>query len=84
MFRWEYDYVEIGESQDSFLSTTGSGLPFYEEFQPANDSDEWTLGSASFSPRSRSPSAGERSSTEATSIWEGETISGGSDYDRSK
>ena len=85
VFRWEYDYIEIGESQDAFMSLAGPGLPLYEEFQPATDSDEWTLGSSSsFSSRSRSPSNGTRSSTEATSLWEGDTVSGGSDYERNK
>lgn len=81
-FRWDYDYIEIGESQDSYAAGQNyAGL--YEEFHPANsDSEEWTIGSSSsFSSRSRSPSNGNRSSSE-NSNWEGDTLASTSDHER--
>jgi len=82
-FRWDYDYIEIGESQDSYASgQTYTNL--YEEFQPTNsDSEEWTLASgsgSSYSSRSRSPSNTNRSSSEAS--WEGDTLASNSDHER--
>jgi hypothetical protein len=81
-FRWDYDYIEIGESQDAYSSKDGPG--FYEEFQPSTSDDEWTVGSSSsISSRSRSPSNTNRSSSE-TSLWEGETLASTSDNERSR
>jgi membrane-associated phospholipid phosphatase len=79
-FRWDYDYIEIGESQDNYSAKDGAG--FYEEFQPSTSDDEWTVGSSSsISSRSRSPSNTNRSSSE-TSLWEGETLASTSDNER--
>jgi hypothetical protein len=84
-FRWDYDYIEIGESQDSYASgQSHTGL--YEEFQNTHsDSEEWTLASgsgSSYSSRSRSPSNGNRSSSETS--WEGDTLASNSDHERSR
>jgi len=77
--RWDYDYIEIGDTPETFNSPTGE----YEEFHPLSDSDEWTLGtSSSFSSRSRSPSSGTRSSSD--NMWEGDTLASGSDGERGK
>ncbi|KAF2477909.1 aureobasidin resistance protein Aur1 [Lindgomyces ingoldianus] len=74
-FRWDYDYVEIGDPQDG--SSYGM-LDIYEEFHPQSDSDEWTVGSsssASYSSGGRSPSTGSRSPVDdAQSLWEGDTL----------
>jgi hypothetical protein len=81
-FRWDYDYIEIGESQDNFAAGGQAGV--YEEFQPTHSDDEWTLGSSSsISSRSRSPSNTNRSSSENTSIWEGDTLASNSDHEAS-
>jgi hypothetical protein len=82
-FRWDYDYIEIGESQDNFASgVSGGQAGFYEEFQPTHSDDEWTIGSSSsISSRSRSPSNTNRSSSENTSIWEGDTLASNSDHE---
>lgn len=76
-FRWDYDYVEIGEPQDSGYSM----LDIYEEFHPQSDSDDWASGSSSsFSTGGRSPSAGARSPVDdAQSLWDGDTV--GSDIE---
>jgi inositol phosphorylceramide synthase catalytic subunit len=76
-FRWDYDYVELGDPQD----TSYSMLDIYEEFQPTSDSDDWASGSSSsYSTGGRSPSNGTRSPTEdSQSLWDGETV--GSDIE---
>ena len=64
MFRWDYDYMEIGD------------VPHEEGYMLADldgphsaDSDEWTVGSSS------SISSGSISPVdERQSIWEGETM----------
>ncbi|OJD25576.1 hypothetical protein ACJ73_03053 [Blastomyces percursus] len=71
MFRWDYDYVEIGES------------PVDHGYDLANfhgdlhiDSDEWTVGSSS------SISSGSLSPVdEAQSLWDGETLGANSDLE---
>ena len=84
-FRWDYDYVEIGESQDSYVSSSQAYTNLYEEFHPSqSDSEEWTLASgsgSSYSSRSRSPSyGGNRSSSEAS--LDGDTLASNSDHER--
>ncbi|KAF2101479.1 aureobasidin resistance protein Aur1 [Rhizodiscina lignyota] len=81
--RWDYDYVEAGEAHipgdmDGYALTN-----LYEDFHPGiSDSDEWTIGSSSsISSRTRSPSAGGRSSAEG-SLWEGETLGSSSDHEQ--
>ncbi|KAK2751746.1 Aureobasidin resistance protein Aur1 [Onygenales sp. PD_40] len=72
-FRWDYDYVEIGESRN------GDGY----SYDLANfrgdlhiDSDDWTVGSSS------SISSGSLSPVdEAQSLWDGETLGGNSDLE---
>jgi inositol phosphorylceramide synthase catalytic subunit len=84
IFRWDYDYVEKGDPQDSY---TQGMLDIYEEFQaPQSDSDEWTLGSSSaYSSGARSPSNGTRSPTdEGHSMWEGDTLASHSDHEQSR
>ena len=72
-FRWDYDYVELGDPKD------GSGysmLDIYEEFHPQSD-DEWTVGSSSsYSSGTRSPSTTDPRSPidEHHSMWEGDTV----------
>ncbi|KAH7081727.1 hypothetical protein BKA63DRAFT_530695 [Paraphoma chrysanthemicola] len=78
-FRWDYDYVEIGDPMD------GAGysmLDIYEEFQPQSDSDDWASGSSSsYSTGGRSP-MGARSpvDADAQSLWDGDTV--GSDTEQ--
>jgi hypothetical protein len=73
-FRWDYDYVEIGDPQD------GSGygmLDIYEEFHPLSDSDDWASGSSSsYSTGGQSPSGGSRTPVDdAQSLcWDGDTV----------
>lgn len=72
-FRWDYDFVEVGEPND------GSGygmLDIYEEFHPLSDSEDWASGSSSsYSTGNRSP-GGMRSPTtdDAHSEWDGDTV----------
>jgi hypothetical protein len=72
-FRWDYDYVEIGDPAD------GAGysmLDIYEEFQPQSDSDDWASGSSSsYSTGGRSPmGAHSPVDTDAQSLWDGDTV----------
>ena len=78
LFRWDYDYTEIGESNDGYAYS----LTDLEDFPSASlDSDEWTIGSSSsFSSGHRSPSTGARTPTEdPPNLWEGETLASSSD-----
>jgi len=79
-YRWDYDYVERGEASDNLNYAADT---FYEEFHPASDTDEWTVGSSSsFSSGTRSPSAGTRSPVDdAQSLWEGDTLASTSDHE---
>ena len=62
MTRWDYDYVELCNAQESFgLHRIITDYNF--------DSDEWTVGSSS------SISSGTISPADETqSLWEGETL----------
>jgi len=85
MFRWDYEYVERGEAKQPFAYGFAGDLD--EEAYPTlhGDSDEWTLGSSSsFSPASRSPSAGFRSPVAGDESWEGDTLASGSDSEVTK
>jgi len=64
MTRWDYDYVELCNAQESFgLHRIITDYNF--------DSDEWTVGSSS------SISSGTISPADETqSLWEGETVTG--------
>ncbi|KAK4697102.1 hypothetical protein P7C71_g922, partial [Lecanoromycetidae sp. Uapishka_2] len=67
MFRWDYDYTEIGEdpSEKGYALANLDGA--------AEDADEWTVGSSS------SISSGSRSPIDETNAWEGETSASHSD-----
>ncbi|KAI9728252.1 MAG: Aureobasidin resistance protein Aur1 [Cirrosporium novae-zelandiae] len=70
-FRWDYDYVEIGDSHQEYGYTY---TDLDGDFR--SDSDEWTVGtSSSVSSGSRSPV------DENSSMWEGETLASQSDND---
>lgn len=81
MFRWDYDYVEVGEANEGHaygLTDLDDGLPLGNL-----DSDEWTIGSSSsIASDSRSPSVGMRSPVDDT--WEGETLASASDNEYQK
>ena len=82
MFRWDYDYVEHGESKEPYAY----GLAHLDDYNPNlhGDSDSWTIGSSSsFSSSSRDPSAGMRSPVTDDS-WEGETVASSSDNEYQK
>ena len=67
MFRWEYDYVEIGDAP-SAEHEYGLAVLDHDKFRH-DSSDEWTVGSSS------SISSGSRSPVdESQSSWEGETL----------
>lgn len=69
MFRWDYDYAEVGEDP----SETGYALADLDITNHA-DTDEWTVGSSS------SISSGSLSPVdESQSLWEGETLASHSD-----
>ncbi|KAN0101875.1 PAP2 domain containing protein [Hyaloscypha variabilis] len=66
MFRWDYDYVEVGDGlskgYEYGLTVLGN-----DDFRH-DSSDEWTIGSSS------SISSGSRSPVDETQSWEGETL----------
>ena len=68
MFRWDYDYKEVGEDpteQGYALADLGNG---------PHDTDDWTIGSSS------SISSGSISPVDDNnSLWEGETLASHSD-----
>ncbi|EER26235.1 Aureobasidin resistance protein Aur1 [Coccidioides posadasii str. Silveira] len=73
-FRWDYDYVEVGDSTDNYNYDLAT---LHGEFQ--TDSDEWTVGSSS------SISSGSLSPVdEAQSIWDGDTVGGNSDLEAAR
>jgi len=80
MFRWDYDYVEVGEVQDgTAYGLTDLEIDTYHATGHA-DSDEWTIGSSSSYASSRSPSIHDsRSPTGEESGWDAETLAGQSD-----
>lgn len=62
MFRWDYDYVEIGEDP-----AMEKGYSLADSNELSTDADDWSLGSSSsVSPGSHSPVDGSNS-------WERET-----------
>ncbi|GAB7347451.1 hypothetical protein MBLNU459_g4367t1 [Dothideomycetes sp. NU459] len=86
MFRWDYDYVEVGEAKDGYAY----GLTdLDDDFHPIDSADEWTIGSSSsIASPSRSPSVGTRSPSELRSpideSWEGDTLASTSDHEYQK
>lgn len=83
MFRWDYDYVEVGEAKDGYAY----GLTdLDEELLPASaESDDWTIGSSSsIASSSRSPSMGGRSPVDEGSMWDGDTLASTSDHESYK
>ncbi len=63
MFRWDYDYAEIGDDPSEKGYALAGGEPSPE------DAEEWTIGSSSsVSSGSRSPA------DDGSSGWEGETV----------
>ena len=81
-FRWDYDYVEYGESkQDHGYEYAGIDDDFTNL-----SSDEWTIGSSSsIASSSRSPSLGGRSPVDGeSSTWDSETLNGHSDGEHIK
>ena len=68
MFRWDYDYIEVGEDP---LVEKGYSLAGMDD-SPL-DAEEWSIGSSS------SVSPGSRSPTDETHSWEGETLASQSD-----
>ncbi|THW31218.1 PAP2-domain-containing protein [Aureobasidium pullulans] len=80
MFRWDYDYVEVGEAREGYAY--GITDLAEDDFHPANfgmdSGDEWTIGSSSsVASSSRSPSVGARSPVDES--WEGDTLASTSD-----
>lgn len=82
LFRWDYDYVEIGEAKEEDHVYGLTDLD--DQFRPGIiDSDEWTIGSSSsVASSSRSPSVGMRSPTDES--WEGDTLASTSDNEHQK
>lgn len=84
MFRWDYDYVEVGEAREGYAY----GLTdLDDDYQPAGAyaNDEWTIGSSSsVASSSRSPSTGARSPIEDHNMWDGDTLASSSGDEYSK
>jgi membrane-associated phospholipid phosphatase len=69
-FRWDYDYVEIGEAAGG---SHDYDLAEMSGYRNRLSSDEWTVGSSSsISSRSQSPKG-----EDSQSMWEGETLADG-------
>lgn len=69
--RWDYDYVEVGDSPDGYGYDLAS---LHGDFNP--DSDEWTVGSSS------SVSSGSLSPVdESQSVWDDDTLAGSTDIE---
>jgi len=74
-FRWDYDYVERGDSSEQGKGGHEYGLSEMDGFQHRS-SDEWTIGSGS------SVFGGSSSSAhEAQSMWEDETLTSDGERD---
>ncbi|TQB70653.1 Aureobasidin resistance protein Aur1 [Monascus purpureus] len=71
-FRWDYDYIEIGNSAPDYGYDLASLDGDY------NLDDEWALGSSS------SVSSGSLSPVEDHYTWEGETLTSNSDHEPSR
>lgn len=67
MFRWDYDYIEIGDdpSEKGYALASPEGT--------LEEADEWTVGSSS------SISSGSRSPIDENVSWEGEALASHSD-----
>ncbi len=65
MFRWDYDYVEVGDEPSKGYEY---GLTVLDNDFRNDSSDEWTVGSSS------SVSSGSRSPVDESQAWEGETL----------
>ncbi len=77
MFRWDYDYTEIGDAPAGY--SYGLADLDADFHNPGADSDEWTVGSSS------SVSSGSISPIEdGQSLWEGETLASHSDSEQSR
>lgn len=75
-FRWDYDYVEIGDAPVGAYSYGLANLDTDFHHGGPSESDEWTAGSSS------SVSSGSLSPIdENSSLWEGETLGSHSDSD---
>ena len=75
-FRWDYDYVEIGDTSSGGYHYGLDDLDVHVHHGERLGSDEWTAGSSS------SVSSGSISPVdESSSIWEGETLGSHSDSD---
>lgn len=71
MFRWDYEFVEIGESKDEYALP--SHMLSEDDFrQFLSDPEEWS-GSSSGDSGFRTPS-GMRSPVESHESWEGDTL----------
>lgn len=83
MFRWDYDYTEIGDAPAEYAYGM---TELDDEFHHMpSDADEWSLGSSSaFSHGERSPSTGVRSPVDRDEdgLWEGETLASTSDAEK--
>lgn len=74
-FRWDYDYVERGETTEPYAYGLTGELEEIHNPGIQGDSDEWTIGSSSaYSTTSRSPSTGIRSPITGDDQWEGDTL----------
>jgi len=77
MFRWDYDFVEFGETREAYAygyPLEFNGLADDYEMAAKGDSDEWTIGSSSSIASSRCASTGLRSPSNENDEWEGETL----------
>lgn len=66
-WRWDYDYVEIGDAPSSGGYEYGLTVLNHDDFRH-DSSDEWTVGSSS------SISSGSRSPIDESQSWEGDTL----------
>lgn len=95
LYRWDYDYIELGEesAQEGYaygltdLDDDEENFQQRQHFAAAESGDEWSLGSSSSysaegmqqGRRSPESSVGLRSPVDDPEAWEGETLASGSD-----
>ncbi|KAL9049295.1 MAG: hypothetical protein Q9162_007288 [Coniocarpon cinnabarinum] len=73
MFRWDYDYVEVGENKDEYAYGLGELDDNFRYYM--YDSEDWSMGSSSsYSSGNRSPSSLRSPIEPDHESWEGETL----------
>ena len=84
MFRWDYDYIEVGENKHDATNVMNDFEDNYRYY--VYDSEEWSMGSTSSysSSGNRSPSSLRSPIEPDHEAWEGETLASSASESPSK